>query len=135
MNLPVAMLGLMAAVAAPFAPVFAQPAGPNASALSPALQRGRDNALKYCTACHLLPEPESLTKTAWAHHIQPEMAKWLGLERVDYEGMTDGKLLEEAALYPQKPLLSGEEWFSIWDYYRAVAPSQPLPQPSKPAAR
>ncbi len=133
MNLPVAMLGLMAAMAAPFAPVFAQPAGPNASALSPALQRGRDNALKYCTTCHLLPEPESLTKTAWAHHIQPEMAKWLGLERVDYEGLADGKLLEEAALYPQKPLLSEEEWFSIWDYYRAVAPSQPFPQLPKPA--
>lgn len=112
--------------------VSGQGTNPKAPQLPPALQKGRDNALKYCTACHLLPEPELLTKTAWVHHVQPEMAKWLGIERVDYEGMQDGKLLQEAALFPNAPLLSEEEWFSIWDYYRALAPSRPLPQPAKP---
>jgi hypothetical protein len=92
-------------------------------------------AQKYCTACHLFPEPELLTKTAWIHHIQPEMAKWLGLERVDYEGMADGRILQEAKLYPPSPIISEEEWFAIWDYYRAAAPSQPLPQAAKPAIR
>jgi hypothetical protein len=94
--------------------------------------RGRDLALKYCTACHLFPEPATLTKTAWSHHVQPEMAKWLGLERVDYEGLPDGKLLADAGLFPSSAIISEEEWFSIWDYYRAVAPSRPLPQPAKP---
>ena len=51
-----------------------------------ASQRGRELAQKYCAACHLFPEPGLLTKTAWIHHIQPEMAKWLGLERVDFAG-------------------------------------------------
>lgn len=113
-------------------PVAAQESGAGTTPLSPALQKGRENALKYCTACHLLPEPEMLTKTAWIHHIQPEMAKWLGLERVDYEGMQDGRILQEAALFPSGPLLSEEDWFSIWDYYRALAPSRPLPQREKP---
>lgn len=109
-----------------------QGTNPKTTTLHPALQKGRDNAVKYCTACHLLPEPELLTKTAWVHHVQPEMAKWLGIERVDYEGMQDGKLLQEAALFPNAPLLSEEEWFSIWDYYRAFAPSRPMAQPAKP---
>jgi hypothetical protein len=97
------------------------------------LQHGRELARKYCAACHLFPEPELLTRTAWIHHIQPEMAKWLGIERVDYEGMADGKVLHEAKLYPPSPILSEEEWFAIWDYYRAAAPSRPAPQPAKPA--
>lgn len=97
------------------------------------LNPGRALAEKYCAVCHLFPEPSLLTKTAWAHHIQPEMAKWLGIERFDYEGTPDGKLLQEAALYPNAPLLSEEEWFAIWDYYRAAAPSVPLPQHARPA--
>jgi hypothetical protein len=103
--------------------------------LSPPLQRGRKLAQKYCAACHLFPEPELLTKTAWIHHIQPEMAKWLGLERVDYEGMADGKILQEVRLFPPSPIISEQDWFAIWDYYRAAAPSQPLPQAAKPVVR
>jgi len=96
--------------------------------------RGRLLAQKYCASCHLFPEPELLTKSAWVHHIQPEMAKWLGMERVDFEGMPDGKLLQEAALYPSSPLLSEEDWFAIWDYYRAAAPSRPRPPVPWPEA-
>jgi hypothetical protein len=62
------------------------------------------------------------------------MAKWLGLERVDFEGMPDGKVLQEAAIYPSSPLLSEEDWFAIWDYYRAASPSRPLPQLAWPEA-
>ncbi len=110
------------------------PAAPAATeTLPPAVQRGRANAQRYCSACHMVPEPEALTKFAWVHHVQPEMAKWLGLEVVDFEGMPDGRLIEEAGIFPKAPLLSEEEWFSIWDYYRALAPSKPLPPPAKPA--
>src|SRR5947207_12678614 len=85
-------------------------------------RRGRELAQKYCVACHLLPEPDSLTKSAWAHYIQPEMAKWLGVEPVDYEGMADGKILQQAAIYPPSPIIPEVVWFAIWDYYRAAAP-------------
>jgi hypothetical protein len=91
-------------------------------------ERGRELAQQYCSTCHLFPEPALLTKTAWVHHILPEMAKWLGLERVDYEGMQDGGILREAKIYPPSPIISEEDWFAIWDYYRHAAPSQPLPQ-------
>lgn len=128
----ITLLAAAVALCLPAGGAVGQGTNPKPAALSPALLKGRDNAVKYCTACHLLPEPELLTKTAWIHHIQPEMAKWLGIERVDYEGMQDGRLLQEAALFPNAPLLSEEDWFSIWDYYRALAPGRPLPQPAKP---
>ena len=38
-----------------------------------------------------------------------------------------GYVIQEAALFPNAPLLSEEDWFSIWDYYRAVAPSHGVP--------
>lgn len=135
MKFPVPIAAWIFAFIAAIASATAQESKLAKATLSPALQKGRENAVKYCTACHLLPEPELLTKSAWVHHIQPEMAKWLGIERVDYEGMADGKLLQEAALFPNAPLLSEEEWFSIWDYYRALAPSRPLPPPAKAEVR
>src|SRR5688572_30393454 len=47
--------------------------------------------------------------------------------------MADGKLIEEAKIYPGTPLLPEADWFAIWDYYRDAAPSRPLPQPPKTA--
>jgi hypothetical protein len=109
-----------------------RPAGVS-SAVRPEWKRGRELALKYCSSCHLAPEPDALTKSAWVHQIQPEMAKWVGLEPVDYEGMADGNILREAALYPPSPILPEEDWFALWDYYRAAAPSRldqgPRPHP------
>ena len=92
--------------------------------------RGRELAGQYCASCHLLPDPAALTKLAWAHQIQPAMAKWLGLEAFDYEGDADGKLLREAGLFPPTPLVPERDWFAIWDYYRDAASSQPAPQPA-----
>lgn len=135
MNFP-ALLGLALAgyFITPTA-ALSQEAKGRAGEAMPELRRGRELAQKYCAACHLFPEPELLTKTAWIHHIQPEMAKWLGIERVDYEGMADGKVLQEAAIFPSSPIIAEEEWFAIWDYYRTAAPSRPSSQPAKPAVR
>jgi hypothetical protein len=107
-------------------------ASQEAPATTPGFPRGRELAQKYCANCHSFPEPALLTKSAWVHHIQPEMAKWLGLERVDYEGLADGKLLLEANLFPPSPIISEDDWFAIWDYYRATAPSRAPPQVAKP---
>jgi len=107
-----ALLGLIASC-------LAQPAKPPVTDAVPGIPRGRELALKYCANGHLFPEPDLLTKSAWVHHIQPEMAKWLGIERFDYEGNPDGRLLEEAKLFPPSPILPEEDWFAIWDYYRA----------------
>ena len=98
-----------------------QPA-PNASKETP----GRELARQYCSACHLFPEPQLLTKREWAHNVLPQMASWLGIEPVNYESEKDGKMLEEAGIFPTSPMLSERDWFAIWDYYVSTAPSEPL---------
>lgn len=107
----------------------------NAVVTSAESERGRELARKYCSTCHNFPEPGLLTKTAWIHHVQPEMAKWLGVERVDFEGMQDGKILQEAGIYPVSPIITEDDWFAIWDYYRAIAPSQPSTSPARPEVK
>ena len=83
---------------------------------------GRALAEKYCATCHLFPEPDTLTKSAWTEQIKPGMAAWLGLKKPDYATMPDGELLRRAAIFPTAPLLSEADWNTIWDYYRAAAP-------------
>jgi hypothetical protein len=115
-------------------PVMGQAQAPSQPS-SAAQSRGKELAQKYCTTCHLLPQPDALTKKAWVHYLQPEMAKWLGMEPVDYEGLPDGKLLQEAGVFPSSPLMPEEDWFAIWDYYRALAPSQFSPAGSNASPR
>ena len=101
------------------------------SAAAPSLN-GLELAKTYCASCHVFPEPSLLTKVEWTHHIMPGMALWLGIERPDFEALPDGKILEEAKLYPNAPLLSQKDWFAIWDYYKAEAPEE---QPRRPRAK
>jgi VCBS repeat protein len=54
----------------------------------------------------------------------PSMASWLGIEPANYEALPEGRILQEAKLYPNAPMLSEKEWFAIWDYYKAEAPER-----------
>ena len=109
------------------------PATANASSeQTRVVSRGRDLARQYCASCHLFPEPQLLTKREWAHHVLPQMAVWLGIEPINYEGEKDGKLLEEAGIFPNAPMLPEKDWFAIWEYYVANAPSRPPAAPSRP---
>lgn len=97
-------------------------------------RRGAELARQYCSACHLFPDPQLLTKREWAHHVLPQMALWLGVEPVNYENEKDGRLLEEAGLFTSSPMLPEQDWFAIWDYYVSNAPSTPLSPPDRPPA-
>ena len=79
---------------------------------------GAQLAKTYCASCHVFPEPRLLTKVEWTHHIMPSMALWLGIEPANYEALPEGRILQEAKLFPNMPLLSQKEWFAIWDYYK-----------------
>src|SRR6185503_7283287 len=85
---------------------------------------GPELAKTYCGSCHAFPEPRLLTKLQWTHHIIPNMALWLGIEPPNYESLQDGKILQDANLYPNTPLLSQKEWFAIWDFYKTEAPEE-----------
>jgi len=96
-------------------------------------RHGQKLAVTVCGSCHLFPEPELLTKAEWTHEILPSMAQWLGLRLVDYEGMKDGKMIQEARVFPTEPAIRMEDWLAIWDYYATASPEKPLPQPARPA--
>jgi len=87
---------------------------------------GEQLAKTYCASCHVFPEPQLLTKIEWMHRIMPSMALWLGVESPNYEALPEGRILEEAKIYPNAPLLSQKEWFAIWDYYKSEAPERQM---------
>lgn len=91
--------------------------------------RGRALAQQYCSTCHLFPEPDTLPRAAWTNVIQPAMAKWLGLEKPDYDKMPGGEFVRSAALFPGSPLLTSNDASAIWSYYAQVAPDVLKPAP------
>ena len=60
------------------------------------------------------------------------MARWLGMEPINYEAEKDGKMLEEAGIFPSAPMLAETDWFAIWNYYVSAAPSNPIPPAPRP---
>lgn len=132
--LSLAASALTADAADPGAPTSPPQIAP-AATTAPAPTGGRALAERYCTACHLFPEPALLPKTAWVHHVQPEMAKWLGLEPAEDIFTTEEPGENPSVRQPGSPVLSEADWFAIWDYYRAAAPSQAPAQSAHPATR
>ena len=96
---------------------------------------GRAIAQQYCATCHLFPEPDTLPREAWTNIIQPAMAKWLGLEKPDYDKMPGGELLRAAALFPTAPLLNSNDSSTIWSYYTHAAPDYLNTNSLRPAPR
>jgi hypothetical protein len=118
-SFPAALLALI------IAPLHACAAEPTNAAIHP----GAALARTYCSACHPFAEPDLLSKKQWAHHVLPQMALWLGVEPVNFEGIQDGKIVQEANIYPPAPVVSDENWWKIWNYYVDTAPGRPLPPP------
>jgi hypothetical protein len=82
----------------------------------------------YCQACHLFPEPNLLDKKTWRNGALRKMAPLLGVGRINLENRADGKILQEAGVFPASPLVSESDWRAICNYYEQSAPEQPLPQ-------
>lgn len=106
-----------------------------ASAPDP-LVRGEALARQYCSACHLFPEPDLLTRSTWQNHTLRRMAPMLGVARMRTEGRPDGARLEASGVFPVSPLLSADEWTAITAFYVERAPVEALPAPTrKPIAQ
>ncbi|MEO6719439.1 MAG: VCBS repeat-containing protein [Ferruginibacter sp.] len=83
---------------------------------------GEQTAKKYCSSCHLFPEPGLLDKNSWKQNVLPPMGAMLG---IDY-------------LY-QLPLdnfkgnaISPEDWNKIVNFYVSEAPAK-MPEQGRPA--
>ena len=82
---------------------------------------------KNCALCHLLPDPAELPKKIWKEGVLPEMAMRMGVKIGDSNPMK-GLSMEEQyftqlhGVYPEKPMISKEEWDKIVEYILSKAP-------------
>jgi len=130
MNSPALLRLALAGCLMMLASASAQEAKGRAGELSLELRRGRELAQKYFAVCHLFPEPE-LADEDGVDPPHPAGDGEVARHRTrGLEGMADGKILQEAAVFPSSPIIAEEDWFAIWDYYRAAAP-----KPSVAASR
>jgi hypothetical protein len=95
------------------------------------LIRGESLARQYCSACHLFPEPDLLTRSTWQNHTLRRMAPMLGVARMRTEGRPDGPRLEASGVFPPSPMLSADEWTAITAFYVERAPVEALPAPTR----
>lgn len=81
----------------------------------------------YCTICHMLPDPASLTKSIWKLHVLPVMASRMGIIYPNYDplnglSLAERKMVNANGIIPQKPLLTDKQWEQLQNYIIKNAP-------------
>ena len=84
-------------------------------------------ARQYCGGCHVFPEPSLLDKKTWEHGVLPYMAPRLGLQMADtdssfFHNYEEQQRIARLGVFPDKPVISQEQWASIVEYYVRNAP-------------
>ncbi|MDA0347660.1 MAG: VCBS repeat-containing protein [Verrucomicrobia bacterium] len=102
---------------------------------------GEGLAQQYCIACHSFPEPDLLPKESW-EFLLTYMGFFLGVVDYSYlEGSSERTMdvieareefVRAAHLLPDTPMLSGEQWKMLREYYMSHAPEAAIPQVDKP---
>jgi hypothetical protein len=82
-------------------------------------------AKKYCTSCHIYPDPSLLPKNIWVQHVLPEMGLRLGigdkntlLQRMPFKLFDQ---LNNLGIYPDTNLISQKDWLSVVHFYKTNA--------------
>jgi len=107
-------------------------------------ERGRELASSFCSACHLEPAPEILSKRAWTVALA-YMGYFLGMADISYLNDTPQfvrdyvagrkRLMAQDGVLATSPLLEERDWQAIRSYYINSAPESELPQADKPELR
>jgi mono/diheme cytochrome c family protein len=85
----------------------------------------------YCAACHMLPDPASLTKSIWKVHVLPVMASRMGIIYPGYDPLK-GLSAEEReevdlnGIIPKEPMLTDKQWDKLQQYVISKAPDSVL---------
>ena len=82
---------------------------------------------RYCTNCHMAPDPPSLTKEIWQNHVLPIMASRMGIIYPNYDplrGLSDEEreIVKKNHIIPDEPILTNEEYGKIVNYILSNAP-------------
>jgi len=98
---------------------------------------GEELSKIYCSSCHVYPSPGLLDKSTWEKGVLPEMAFRLGIREGDrdpYKSIEpeEASLIKKAGIYPDKPVLSSDDWEKIRRFYLETAPGNyPLQKESE----
>ncbi|MEX1062118.1 MAG: VCBS repeat-containing protein, partial [Balneolaceae bacterium] len=94
---------------------------------------GKVLAEKYCSGCHLFPEPDLLDKRTWMAQTLPAMGPYLGIKKFNGEEYTlDVTPGLPDNFYPEEAVIDSLSWQKILDYYESEAPERlnfPEPDP------
>lgn len=91
-------------------------------------------AISRCGSCHQYPEPSLLPKEKW-DTVLIRMGARMGMYSKAYNPYADKSMdkvfkLKEANVYPEKPMLTQEEWKRIQRFFKKMAPDQlEVPKP------
>lgn len=88
---------------------------------------GKELFTAYCSSCHMLPDPGSLTKEIWKNHVLPVMASRMGIIYPGYDplrGLSDEEkvIVKKNNIIPENPALNDDEWNKLVSYILANAP-------------
>lgn len=94
--------------------------------------KGKELSKIYCGSCHMVPSPDLLDKHSWETYMLPRMGVFLGI--VEHDSLIDvlledgpgREIVKQSGIFPEKPMLSNEEWESIKTYYITNAPENPI---------
>ena len=90
-------------------------------------------AKKYCSSCHLFPEPSLLDKTTWEKNILPAMAPKLGIRYfLDSPYEADKYLKGNNVNDSSLEVISISDWKKIISYYTDQAPQTNAGQNRQP---
>ena len=84
-------------------------------------------AKKYCSSCHIFPEPRELDKATWKQKVLPAMGKLMGVAQTGQGPFEES----DRIISHQQPTMPAEDWQRIVHYYVSSAPNA-LPQQSRP---
>jgi len=87
------------------------------------IKKGEELAKIYCQSCHQLPDPSLLDSKTWEKGVLPQMGPRLGIFNYGFETyptIADKSIGKD--FYPQKPIITFNEWQNILDYYEASSP-------------
>lgn len=90
---------------------------------------GEKLAKSYCGSCHQFVDPSVLDKATWVYGVLPAMGPRLGI--YSHRGTAypnDKNNPDLSDIFPEKPVMSAEDWQKVIDYFVATAPERNAPQ-------
>lgn len=93
------------------------------------LDNEKELSVRYCSGCHLYPNPSDLDRQTWEHSVLPLMGRRFGIyeENTDVEELISGAVdpvsVKRENIFPQQQQISDELWDKIVKYYLTNAPT------------